>query len=836
MKELFTTPVFKLSVESFSSSPLEVSNAEFLTQAFKSSATDSRIYRPVTVSSAGNPSDKSFRWVANDFDGFQAPESQNLNNYFSVATFRSDQDGRYKRQKKNFVAQWVVTLDDVVESVVEGKAKAQIPFSRITLEPSYVLETSHGNYQVGYFLETPIENVSEADSLSKAIISSGLSDPGASGPTSRLMRLPVGCNRKYSPVFYCRLVLWKPENRYSVEELKSGLGIQIRSNTSGQQIDNSCKKTGLVAGSNSVYKPAPVVNVVLERLRELKLLKREIAQGKYEISCPWKNEHTDALDTGAVYWIPDEEHPIGAFKCQHGHCEGRGIKQLLNHLGIEPEDAYMKARITIVPGEANRIVAAAERELATTGRYFQRGGRIVFLQKSVVSKQLKVVEANQQSLLLDLCACTRWQHYDARSKRYVPCDPSQKYLSAILDSGIHPFLPELVGITRQPLISANGLVLKEVGYNRSTGLFGDFDPTQFSIHECLTRDDALSACERLRSLLEEFAFDTESDYSAALSAILTAAVRAQLDFAPMFHVRAHLPGSGKSYLTTLISTFATGDNVAASVFPKDDEECRKFLLAHLMQSPSCIIFDNLTSDIYAFKSLCTVLTEQTLNGRILGVSRTTEVGTRTLFLSSGNNVGPVQDMSRRVLIIVLNPSEENPSTREFANPNLLEQVRANREQFVSCALTIVAAWLQAGSPKTPCRNIASFTSWSDWCRQPLLWLGLPDPAERMFEMIESDPEKEVVGGVFTCLFNRFGKRPFSVKDVAEAVRNASWDSELGDSFDEAGLREGYDINRRKLGWWLRQKEGWSVNGMKLYRSYTKGKQPLFRLTNEQVQL
>lgn len=826
---------FALTTELFSNDFKEISNAEFLSQAFNLVATDSGNNRPVTVSSAGNPSDKSFSWVAKDFDGSQAPESQDSNNFFSVATFKPDQEGRYKRQKSNFVAQWVVALDDVTGNIVEGKAKAQIPFSRIVLEPSYVLETSRGNYQVGYFLKTPIEKVSQADALSKAIISSGLSDPGASGPASRLMRLPIGCNGKYSPVFHCRLVFWKPENRYSVEELKNGLRIQMMSIVSSQQIDNSCKKASVVAGGNSVYTPAPVVNVVLERLRELGLLKREISHGKYEISCPWKNEHTECLDTGAVYWVPDENHPIGAFKCQHGHCEGRGIKQLLDHLGIEAEDAYMKARITIVPGEANRIVAAAEQELAATGRYFQKGGRIVFLQKSAVNKQLKTVEANQQSLLLDLCGCTRWQHYDARSKRYVPCDPSQKYLSAILESGIHPFLPELIGIARQPLISENGSISKEVGYNSSTGLFGDFDPSKFSINEHLTRADALSACEQLRALLKEFAFDTESDYSAALSAILTATVRAQLDFAPMFHVRAHLPGSGKSYLTTLISIFATADNVAASVFPKDDEECRKFLLAHLMQAPACIIFDNLTSDIYAFKSLCMVLTEQTLNGRILGVSRTAEVGTRTLFLSSGNNVGPVQDMSRRVLTIVLNPSEENPSTREFSNPNLLEQVRVNRELFVSCALTIVAAWLQAGSPKTPCRNIASFARWSDWCRQPLLWLGLLDPAERMFEMIENDPEKEVVGGVFTCLFSYFGKRAFSVKDVAGVVRSSSWDSELSDSFDEAGLKDGYDINRRKLGWWLRQKEGWCVNGLKLHRSCTKGKQPLFRLTNEQNQ-
>ena len=283
MTELLTQKSFVLTTELFSNDFKEISNAEFLSQAFSLVATDCGINRPVTVSSAGNPSDKSFSWVAKGFDGSQAPESQDSNNFFSVATFKPDQVGRYKRQKSNFVAQWVVALDDVTESIVEEKAKAQIPFSRVTLEPSYVLETSRGNYQIGYFLKTPIERVSQADALSKAIISSGLSDPGASGPASRLMRLPIGCNGKYSPVFHCCLVFWKPENRYSVEELKSGLRIQTTSIAVSQQLDNYCKKTSVVGGGNSVYTLAPAVNVVLERLRDLGLLKREISHGKYEI-------------------------------------------------------------------------------------------------------------------------------------------------------------------------------------------------------------------------------------------------------------------------------------------------------------------------------------------------------------------------------------------------------------------------------------------------------------------------------------------------------------------------------------------------------------------------
>jgi hypothetical protein len=89
------------------------------------------------------------------------------------------------------------------------------------------------------------------------------------------------------------------------------------------------------------------------------------------------------------------------------------------------------------------------------------------------------------------------------------------------------------------------------------------------------------------------------------------------------------------------------------------------LLAELLTAPMVIEFDNLTSDLIAHKSLCTALTSEYMTGRILGVSKTATVGTRALFLSSGNNVGPVADMTRRCITINLDPGCETPAAREF---------------------------------------------------------------------------------------------------------------------------------------------------------------------------
>ena len=65
------------------------------------------------------------------------------NNYFSLAVFRPDEAGQYRRQKARFQALYAVMLDDV---------GTKVAMERLTLPPSWLLETSPGNYQAGYLL------------------------------------------------------------------------------------------------------------------------------------------------------------------------------------------------------------------------------------------------------------------------------------------------------------------------------------------------------------------------------------------------------------------------------------------------------------------------------------------------------------------------------------------------------------------------------------------------------------------------------------------------------------------------------------------------------------
>ena len=234
--------------------------------------------------------------------------------------------------------------------------------------------------------------------------------------------------------------------------------------------------------------------------------------------------------------------------------------------------------------------------------------------------------------------------------------------------------------------------------------------------------------------------------------------------------------------------------------------------------PAVIEFDNLTGDLVAHKSLCTVLTSEHMSGRILGVSKTATVNTRALFLSSGNNVGPVQDMTRRCITIHLDPGCEVPAARSFTRPELVRDVLRERGRYVAAALTIVRAWVVAGRPTTACKSLAGYGDWSDLCRQPLLWLGLADPTESVFEAMAEDPDRETLGRLLMAWQSVFGKTAAMVHDAAKQAsafhdEHVELREVLHDIADERG-----EINRRRLGWWIKRHAGRIVNGRRFVRA------------------
>jgi len=486
------------------------------------------------------------------------------------------------------------------------------------------------------------------------------------------------------------MVEWAPALRYSVEELVDGLELEMASaGRSTRQSTRAAQQRP--SDGDPVWIPRPEENSVLVALRDRGLYKAPLGDGKHDITCPWVKEHTGEVNGGTAYYEPDDNWPIGGFKCLHGHCAERHVRDLLRFVDIEVNAARMKPTIRVMAGEIHRVVDAAERELAHSRRHYQRGGLIVTVVTDPGTRETRVQDISAPALVRALAGAATWERFDARSEDWMRTDPPARHATVLFDSTSYHHLPVLSGLARQPYLRPDGSLMTAAGYDPSSGMFGVFDAREFSIPDNPNRADALGALAMLNDLLTEFSFPSESDLAATLSAMLTAAVRPSLAHAPMFHARAHMVGSGKSYLCELITAFATPQRGTPTTFPADDEECRKLLLAELLRAPAVIEFDNLTGDLVAHKSLCTVLTSEHMSGRILGVSKTATVNTRALFLSSGNNVGPVQDMTRRCITIHLSPECEIPAARSFTRPELVRDVLRERGRYVAAALTIVRA-------------------------------------------------------------------------------------------------------------------------------------------------
>ena len=492
------------------------------------------------------------------------------------------------------------------------------------------------------------------------------------------------------------------------------------------------------------------------------------------------------------------------------------ITNLPEYSGVDAADTPPTI-IQVQPGKLRDALAASEGVLARTGQYFQRSGRVVCVRVDPVTKANHTHEMNDQSLMVALAGLSEWCRLDKRTGGWIAIDPCPKVCKLLAESWAYSQLPILNGTVHQPHLRPDGTICTTPGYDPATCLLGVFDAGEVCVPSHPTREHAAKALELLDDLLSECAFASPEDRSAALSALLTAAVRPSLPLAPMFHVMAHQPGSGKSYLCQLISAVATATPGTPVAFPRSNDACDKLLLAQLMRDPAVIEFDNLTSDLRPYDKLCSALTSEHLEGRVLGASRIVKVKTKVLIMSSGNNVRPVADMVRRCICIQLDPGVETPAARVFKRPHLLDEVRSTRTKYVAAALTVVRAWIMAGSPTTTCPSLASFVAWSDWCRQPLLWLDQPDPAECVFKGLREDPEQLLLGRVLCGWHEKHGSASLMARDLVESAMHLSDKDDFREALVEAA--GGHDcINTRKLGKWLARHEGKVVGPHRLRRA------------------
>jgi hypothetical protein len=794
----------------------QITNAEFVTTVF--SILPEAAF-PAVCSKSGDPCNGG--WPASRADILAEQLSPGNNNYVACSSFYPGNDGTFKARKGQFAACHFLMLDDL---------GTKVPFDRLDgFELSWLIETSPGNHQGGIILADPITEGAVAVRLLSAIIDAGLCDPGATGPLSRWSRLPIAINGKpqyadeTGAPFCCRLIEWRPELRYTPQDIVDRLQLELA--PAGRPKKAAAPSTANARPASNenddVLTPRAEENPVVAALKARGLYKTPLGSGKHDLTCPWVLEHTDGLDTGAAYFEPDEFYSLGGFCCQHSHRDKYRIRALLEFLGVRNAEARHKPLIRVVAGDLHRVVDAAEKELAGRERHYQAGGLIVSISTDPTNGDPAIVPTSLPALTRELSVVSTWEKYDARAASWVRCDPPHRHSAILYDAQSFRHLPPLAGLARQPYFrESDGKLISQPGYDKTSQRFGVFDSRQFVIPDP-TLNAARTALALLEELLQEFHFVAATDKAAALAAIFTAVVRPTLAHAPGFHVRAPVFGSGKTYLCELIGAFAGPAGNAKVSYPTTSEEATKVILSLLLTSPAVIEFDDMDTDWIPHGTIKRMLTAEQITDRILGVSKTATVSTRTLFLGSGNNVGPVRDLLRRVLTVHIDPRCSTPATMTYKS-NPVERVRQQRGLYVSAVITIILAWRRAGSHRADIDSIVTYGgAWSDYCRHPLIWLGHPDPASALLEQVRHDPDGDALGGLMTEWRATFGSIPTTVRKAVEVADRGNTD--LLDAMREFPVEERGEINRSKLGWLLKKNANRIVGGYSFQKAEADGR-------------
>jgi hypothetical protein len=402
--------------------------------------------------------------------------------------------------------------------------------------------------------------------------------------------------------------------------------------------------------------------------------------------------------------------------------------QLLRILG-ETEDALLASGLPIFSRAGMLVEPVAENMTAADGR------------KTVVARWRPL---SPESFLGPAAECATFQKYDRKRNVWVDTDPPLRHVRVILASERRWRFPHVTGLITTPTLRPDGSLLADPGHDPETELYLLPGVQLPPIPEHPTKDQALTALKLLIDLHAEFAFKRISgehemrlNRSVALSGLLTALVRGSLPTAPMLLVRAHVAGTGKSYLVDTAAVIATGRLCPVITALKSVEETEKRLGSVVLSGIAMVSLDNCAHDLSG-ELLCQVAERPVVKIRILGRSEMPDCEVHTAVYATGNNITFKGDMVRRGLVCNLETLEERPELRVF-NRNTLRQAAADRGSYVAAGLTLMRAYLAAGAPPV-CGPFGSYAEWSQMVRSPLVWLGEPDPVASIDAAQAEDPE------------------------------------------------------------------------------------------------
>lgn len=410
-------------------------------------------------------------------------------------------------------------------------------------------------------------------------------------------------------------------------------------------------------------------------------------------------------------------------------------------------------------------------------------GQVVFLRS--IDGLVGATSAEDYNTLNGQCKVLDFGRYkedaDTGERIWCPCAPPQGVITHML-AHKDEIIPVLQGIVRLPLISVDGSVLTDRGYDYTSRVYIAPDVQIEPIADYVTSSDVQEAKALIDHLFTDFPAAYPAAKSALIGCFLDQCVRSSLIDGPApaycFEAPTGGEGSGKTIYANVIALLADGSTTAATVWTNNEEELAKQLLPLIESQRSVIMFDNVDGFVIS-ATLDSAITSRVYETRRLGrnsVRDMVRVPFRASVLFTSNGATFQNSLARRMIMIQLDPkkretSENARGKRAYAIPNIIQHVRdpRNRARYVRAALVIAKAWIQAGRPEDPeCSTLHSFETWSDTVPAIVKYAGWPS-MKRAVEAAstESNADRKEAEQFVNAWWNLYGSEPIRAGQLGE---------------------------------------------------------------------
>lgn len=478
--------------------------------------------------------------------------------------------------------------------------------------------------------------------------------------------------------------------------------------------------------------------------------------------------------------------------------------------------------VKIIAGRRSVAIDQAEEHLlARDADLYQRGDFVVRVAPQGIdvdhetqASVLRIIPVSPQHMRERFTRAVDLRRFEKRSRKWLSADCPADFAEAYLQRIGEWKLPRLRAVTGAPSLRFDGSIIDRPGYDSRTGIYYDPRGVRFpAVDQAPDRTAAGRALNSIAELFGTFDFVDEASRSVALSGILTALFRGAMQAAPLHGVSAPVAGSGKSKIVNIASILATGHHVPVNSPGKDEAETEKRIAAKLQAGDRMVSIDNVTHPLGG-ELLCQSLTEPLVETRVLGTSKMLVTPNVVSWYATGNNLKFAGDMVRRALRCLLDPRCEQPELREFETPDPIILAALHRPELVCAALTVARGFVVAGFPRSEA-PLGSFPDWSKWVRDPLIWLGWPDPVSTIAGIRNEDPKLAALAAVLEQWEGVIGGEPVTTRNVVDRASAVGTSGYLKPEFRDAlmlvgGSPSGDSLSPGRLGKWLGQVKGRTI--------------------------